>query len=311
MRVSRPFLKRENLITKASRRVIMVISKDMKLKVIGAGNVGMSIIEAFAQQAFNVVGIEISEKVIKRGMSRTEKNLEKLVAKGKMSDDEKVAMLKRIDMTTDFGRVKDADVVIEAVFEDMNVKKDLFEKLDETVESRQALLLTNTSSLSVSEISAATGRPEMVAGMHFFNPVPIMRLVEVIRGVDSSDTTIGDVVALAKLMGKTPIVCKDSPGFVVNRLMHIFVVEACRIAEEGVAELKDIDVGAKLGLGHPMGPFELMDFLDGLPLFKRVCDYLESELGDRFKVPVWVKNYIRAGRTGRSSGKGFHDYTQK
>jgi 3-hydroxyacyl-CoA dehydrogenase len=127
----------------------MVISKDMKLKVIGAGNVGMSIIEAFAQQAFNVVGIEISEKVIKRGMSRTEKNLEKLVAKGKMSDDEKVAMLKRIDMTTDFGRVKDADVVIEAVFEDMNVKKDLFEKLDETVESRQALLLTNTSSLCV------------------------------------------------------------------------------------------------------------------------------------------------------------------
>jgi len=289
----------------------MEISKDVKLKVIGAGNVGMSIIEAFAQQGFNVLGIEISEEVIQRGRSRVEKNLERLVAKGKMSNEEMDAVLKRIDMTTDFGKVRDADVVIEAVFEDMGVKKDLFEKLDKTVESREALLLTNTSSLSISEISAATSRPEMVAGMHFFNPVPVMKLVEVIRGVNSSDDTIRKVVALAKLMGKTPIVCKDSPGFVVNRLMLIFIVEASRIVEEGVASLSNVDVGSKLGLGHPMGPFELMDFLDGLPLFKTTCDYLETELGDRFKVPVWVKNYIRAGRIGRSSGKGFHDYTQK
>ncbi|MDP2643759.1 MAG: 3-hydroxyacyl-CoA dehydrogenase family protein, partial [Desulfobacterales bacterium] len=147
-----------------------------------------------------------------------------------------------------------------------------------------------------------------VAGMHFFNPVPVMKLVEVVRGVESSEDTVAAVVELAKLMGKTPIVCKDSPGFVVNRLLHLLALEASRIVEEGVATARDVDTGAKLGLGHPMGPFEVFDFLDSLPLFKTVCDYLEQELGERFKVPVWVKNYVRAGRIGRVTGKGFHDY---
>ena len=288
----------------------MEINKGLKLKVIGAGNVGMSIIEAFAQQGFNVVGIEVNDEVISRGKARVEKNLDKLVAKGKVSSEEKKAVLKRIHMTTDFEAVNDSDVVIEAIFEEIEIKKELFRRLDDTVKSDDALLLTNTSSLSVSEIASATKRSARVAGMHFFNPVPVMKLVEVVRGVESSDDTIKKVVDLAQLMGKKPIICTDSPGFVVNRLLHMLTVEASRIVEEGVASATDVDTGAKLGLGHAMGPFEVFDFLDGVPLFKTVCDYLETELGSRFKVPVWVKNYLRAGRTGRSCGRGFHDYTE-
>jgi len=288
----------------------MKIDKELKLKVIGAGNVGMSIIEAFAQQGFNVVGIEINEEVIKRGTARVEKSLEKLVAKGKLPAEEKETILSRIQMTTDFEAMNDAEVVIEAIYEDMGIKKDLFKQMDNKVESDDALLLTNTSSLSISEIAAVTKRPDKVAGMHFFNPVPVMKLVEVIQGVGTSTDTINKVTELAKLMRKVPIICKDSPGFVVNRLFHMLIVEACKIVEEGVASAKDVDTGTKLGLGHPMGPFEVVDFLDSLPLFEKVCEYLESELGSRFKVPVWVKNYNRAGRTGRSCGKGFYDYTQ-
>jgi len=289
----------------------MEIKKDLKLKVIGAGNVGMSIIEAFAQQGFHVQGIEVSEGVIKKGMEKVEKNLDKLVTKEKISSQEKNAVMSRIHMTVDFNAVKDAEVVIEAVFEDMQVKKDLFKKLDNTVEAQDALLLTNTSSLSISEIAAATARPQSVAGMHFFNPVPLMKLVEVVRGVESSDDTITKVAELARLMGKVPVVCKDSPGFVANRMMHALILEATRIVEENVTDAKGVDTAAKLGLGHPMGPFELIDFLDGLHLFRTVSEYLAQELGSRFRVPVWVKNYDRAGRTGRSSGKGFYDYTKE
>ncbi|WP_028322787.1 3-hydroxyacyl-CoA dehydrogenase family protein [Desulfatiglans anilini] len=289
----------------------MQISKELNLIVIGAGNVGMSIIEAFARQGFNVIGIDLSEEVINRGRGKAEKSIAKSEEKGKISSEERVAVLRRIQMTTDFEVVRDADVVIEAVFENMEVKKELFKRLDNMVKSEEALLLTNTSSLSVSEIASATKRPDKVAGMHFFNPVPVMKLVEVIRGVESSADTISKVAELSELMEKRPIICTDSPGFVVNRLLHILAVEASKIVEEGVATARDVDTGAKLGLGHPMGPFEVFDFFDGVPLLKTVCDYLETELGSRFKVPVWVKNYLRAGRTGRSCGKGFHDYTQK
>lgn len=180
----------------------MEINKGLKLKVIGAGNVGMSIIEAFAQQGFNVVGIEVNDEVISRGKARVEKTLDKLVAKGKVSSEEKEAVLNRIHMTTDFEAVNDSDVVIEAIFEEIEIKKELFRRLDDTVKSDDALLLTNTSSLSVSEIASATKRPARVAGMHFFNPVPVMKLVEVVRGVESSDDTIKKVVDLAQLMGK-------------------------------------------------------------------------------------------------------------
>ncbi len=289
----------------------MEINKDIRLMVVGVGKVGINITQSFAQQGFNLVGVDINEELIKQGRAQVEKDLEKLVSKEKISAEEKDAVLNRIQLTTDFDKLQDADVVIEAVFEDMGVKKELFQRLDNTVKSDEALLLTNTSSLSVSEIGAATQRPDRVAGMHFFNPVTIMKLVEVVRAAETSDDTIEKIVELAKLGGKVPLVCKDSPGFVVNRMLHIFVLEACRIVQDGVASAKDVDTGARLGLGHPMGPLELFDALNGVQLFGQVCSSLEQDLGSRFKIPIWVNNYIRAGRTGRSSGKGFHDYTKE
>jgi len=179
------------------------------------------------------------------------------------------------------------------------------------VTSREALLLTNTSSLSVSEIASVTKRPEMVAGMHFFNPVPVMKLVEVVRGVLTADATVEQVKKLAILMGKVPIVSADSPGFIVNRMMNALAVEATRIVEEGVGTVEDVDLGAKLGLGHPMGPLELFDYLNAIHLLQQVTDYMADELGERFRLPVWVKNLVRAGKIGKVSGRGFYDYSQK
>ena len=289
----------------------MEVSKDINLRLVGVGKVGMSIIQAFAQAGFNVVGMDINQSNIERGRQLTEQNLSKLVGKGKIQNEEKDAILSRIELTTELDRMHDADVIIEAVFEDMTVKKEIFQKIDETVTSREALLLTNTSSLSVSEIASVTKRPEMVAGMHFFNPVPVMKLVEVVRGVLTADATVEQVKKLAILMGKVPIVSADSPGFIVNRMMNALAVEATRIVEEGVGTVEDVDLGAKLGLGHPMGPLELFDYLNAIHLLQQVTDYMADELGERFRLPVWVKNLVRAGKIGKVSGRGFYDYSQK
>ncbi len=289
----------------------MEVSKDINLRLVGVGKVGMSIIQAFAQAGFNVVGMDIDQGNIERGRQLTEQNLSKLVGKGKIQDEEKATILSRIELTTELDRMHDADVIIEAVFEDMTVKKEIFQKIDETVTSREALLLTNTSSLSVSEIASVTKRPEMVAGMHFFNPVPVMKLVEVVRGVLTADATVEQVKKLAILMGKVPIVSADSPGFIVNRMMNALAVEATRIVEEGVGTVEDVDLGAKLGLGHPMGPLELFDYLNAIHLLQQVTDYMADELGERFRLPVWVKNLVRAGKIGKVSGRGFYDYSQK
>ena len=289
----------------------MEISKDINLRVVGVGKVGMSIIQAFAQAGFNVVGMDIDQSNSERGRQLTEQNLSKLVGKGKIQDEEKDAIISRIELTTDLDRMHDADVIIEAVFEDIVVKKEIFQKIDKTVTSREALLLTNTSSLSVSEIASITQRPEMVAGMHFFNPVPVMKLVEVVRGVLTADATVEQVKTLATLMGKSPIVSGDSPGFIVNRMLNALTVEATRIVEEGVGTVEDVDLGAKLGLGHPMGPLELFDYLNAIHLLQHVTDYMSDELGDRFRLPVWVKNLVRAGKIGKVSGRGFYDYSQK
>lgn len=287
----------------------MQITRNTKVKVIGVGKVGMSIVQAFAQSGFHVDGVDIDQASLDRGIENTKQNLEKLVSKGKMDHGEKVSVLSRIRLSTDFEVIKDAEVVIEAVFEDMKTKKDTFRKIDKLVTSDNALLLTNTSSLSVSEIASGTDRPEKVAGMHFFNPVPVMKLVEVVKGVMSSEQTVEQVKALARLMGKTPIVSSDSPGFIVNRMLNALAVEAARIVEEGVGSIEDVDTGAKLGLGHPMGPFELFDYLNAIDLLKHVTDYMAVELGERFRLPVWVKNLARAGKVGRESGRGFYDYS--
>lgn len=288
----------------------MEITKDLKVRIVGAGKVGMSIVQAFAQAEFEVHGMDIDQGNIDRGLKMVEQNLEALVSKGKIKADEKDAVLARMELFTDFDRMQDADVIIEAVFENMDIKKETFQKIDKLVVSEDALLLTNTSSLSVSEIASATERPEMVAGMHFFNPVPVMKLVEVVRGILTSDETIKQVKALSELMGKRPIVSADSPGFIVNRMLNALAVEATRIVEEGVGTVEDVDIGAKLGLGHPMGPLELFDYLNAIHLLRHVTDYMSDELGERFRLPVWVKNLVRAGKVGRVSGRGFYDYSQ-
>lgn len=289
----------------------MKISKEINLKVVGVGKVGMSISQAFSQAGFQVYGIDTNKKIIEKGLKAVEKNLEGLVSKGKIEAEKRDAILSRMEFSTDLDNISDADVLIEAVFEDMDLKKEMFKKFDKQVASEEALILTNTSSLSVSEIASVTKRPERVAGMHFFNPVPIMRLVEVVRGALTSDETVEQVKELARLMGKTPILSADSPAFIVNRLLNALTLEAARIVEEGVGSVEDVDMGAKLGLGHPMGPFELFDFLNGIPLLLHVTDYMAEQLGERFRMPVWVKNLVRAGLAGRETGRGFYDYSQE
>ncbi|MGD8983299.1 MAG: 3-hydroxyacyl-CoA dehydrogenase family protein [Desulfobacteraceae bacterium] len=290
---------------------MMKISKEINLKVVGVGKVGMSISQAFSQAGFSVYGIDSNKKIIEKGLKAVEKNLEGLVSKGKIEAENRDAILSRMEFSTDLDNISDADVLIEAVFEDMDLKKEMFKKFDKQVASEEALILTNTSSLSVSEIASVTKRPERVAGMHFFNPVPIMRLVEVVRGTLTSDETVEQVKELAKLMGKTPIVSADSPAFIVNRLLNALTCEAARIVEEGVGSVEDVDTGAKLGLGHPMGPFQLFDFLNGIPLLLHVTEYMAEQLGERFRMPVWVKNLVRAGLAGRETGRGFYDYSQE
>jgi len=289
----------------------MKISKDIKLRIIGAGKVGMSIVQAFAQKGFNVHAIDISEDNLRVGLEKIQKNIDQMIKRGKMTAEQKEDVLKRIITSTDFNDLTDADVVIEAVFEDIDLKKKIFADMDKKVSASDALLLTNTSSMCISEIAASTKRPASVAGMHFFNPVPIMKLVEIVRGVETTDETVEQILELTKLLDKIPIVSKDSPGFIVNRMLNAFVMEACRIVDEGVGSPEAVDAGAKFGLGHPMGPFELFDNLDGIPLIVHVCEYMAHELGDRFRPPIWLKNYAKAGRIGRSSGKGIYDYTEE
>jgi 3-hydroxybutyryl-CoA dehydrogenase len=288
-----------------------MISKHSKIKIIGVGKVGSSILQTFAQQGFSPVGIEIDQKAREAAIQNTEKNLSSLVEKGKMSDETKKGISSRMTITGDLSAAEGADVVIEAVFEEMNTKKDLFKKMDQMNLPIHTLLLTNTSSLSVTEISSVTRRPDRCAGMHFFNPVTIMKLVEVIRGAETSMETVETVKELARLLGKVPIVSKDSPAFIVNRMLNALACEAARIVEEGVGSIEDVDIGVKLGLGHPMGPFELFDYLNAVGLLVHVTEYMEKELGSRFRMPVWVKNLVRAGRLGKARGKGFYDYTSK
>lgn len=281
----------------------MNISKDIELRIVGIGKVGASIIQAFAQSGFSVYGVDIDQTSLDNGLKSIEHNLDSLVRKGKMDEEEKGSIISRIKLGTDLDCICDADVIIEAIFEDMASKKDVFHAIDLLVTSREALLLTNTSSLSVSKIASATRRPEQVAGMHFFNPVPVMKLVEVVRGTLTSDRTMDRTKDLAFLMGKTPIISADRPGFIVNRMLNALFVEAARIVDEGVGSVEDVDIGAKLGCGHPMGPFELFDYLEALPLLEHITDYMADELGERFRLPSWVKKMVANGKAEKNTKK--------
>jgi 3-hydroxybutyryl-CoA dehydrogenase len=282
-----------------------------KLGVVGAGAMGNGIAQLAAQIGCDVVMRDIEDAFVERGMKNIDRFLSKSVEKGKLESKEKDAILGRITGTTDMSRLKDVDFVIEAVIEDLELKKSVFKELDELCRP-EVVLASNTSSMSLTEIAAATKRPENVCGMHFFNPVPLMRLVEVIRGYATSDETVAITTDLAKKMGKTTVeVKKDSPGFIVNRIMIPHMVEAIKIVEEGIATKEDVDIAVKNGLNYPMGPFELMD-LTGIDICYFVNEYFHKELNKELKwvSPNLLKTMIRAGKLGKKTGEGWYDYSK-
>ena len=282
-----------------------------KLGVVGAGAMGNGIAQLAAQIGCDVVMRDIEDAFVERGMKNIDRFLSRSVEKGKLESKEKDAILGRITGTTDMSRLKDVDFVIEAVIEDLGLKKSVFKELDELCRP-EVVLASNTSSMSLTEIAAATKRPENVCGMHFFNPVPLMRLVEVIRGYATSDETVAITTDLAKKMGKTTVeVKKDSPGFIVNRIMIPHMVEAIKIVEEGIATKEDVDIAVKNGLNYPMGPFELMD-LTGIDICYFVNEYFHKELNKELKwvSPNLFKTMIRAGKLGRKTGEGWYDYSK-
>ena len=280
-----------------------------KVGVVGAGAMGNGIAQIAAQIGCDVVMRDIEDAFVERGMKNIDRFLSKSVEKGKIESSKKDSILGRITGTTDMSQLKDVDFVIEAVIEDLELKKSVFKELDELCRP-EVVLASNTSSMSLTEIGAATKRPENVCGMHFFNPVPLMRLVEVIRGYATSDETVAITTDLAKKMGKTTVeVKKDSPGFIVNRIMIPHMVEAIKIVEEGIATKEDVDIAVKNGLNYPMGPFELMD-LTGIDICYFVNEYFHKELNKELKwvSPNLLKTMIRAGKLGKKTGGGWYDH---
>ena len=277
--------------------------------VLGAGTMGNGIAQVAAQAGFNVVMRDIEDRFVQGGLKNIDKFLAKSVEKGKMTADQKSAVMGRIKGTTKLEDMKGCDFIVEAVLEVMDLKKEVFKALDEMC-GPEVILSTNTSSMSITEIATATKRPDKVAGMHFFNPVPLMRLVEVVRGHFTSDATVAICMDVTKKLGKEAVeVRKDVPAFIVNRLMIPHFIEAMTLLEEGVASKEDIDKAAKLGLNYPMGPFELMD-LTGLDINLNVNEYLRKELKaeTKWQSSHTLKNLVKAGRLGRKTGAGWYEY---
>ena len=273
---------------------------------------GNGIAQVAAQSGYNVVMRDIEDKFVDRALKGIDRFLSKSVEKGKITADDKNATLGRIKGTTKMEDLKDVDFVVEVVLEEMELKKKVFKELDELTR-KEVILATNTSSMSITEIATATNRQDKVVGMHFFNPVPLMRLVEVIRGYNTSDDTITVAMDLARKFKKEPIeVKKDIPCFVVNRLMMPHFIESIFLLQEGIASAEDIDKAAKLGLNYPMGPFELMD-LTGIDIAYHVAEYLHKEMNKELKwvSPRLMKDMVKANRLGMKTGGGWYNYPKK
>lgn len=276
--------------------------------VVGAGTMGGGIAHLAASSGLDVILYDLNDQLLDAARNRMSKLMDNRISKGKMSEADKAEVLSRIQFTTDLGRMGAVDFAIEVVIEDMNVKKQIFKQLDEILRPG-VILATNTSSMSITELAQATGRQSQVAGMHFFNPPQVMKLVEVVRGYQTSDETVAQIRQLCSVLGKEPVeVKKDSPGFIVNRIMVAQFVEAIRLVEEGVASPEDIDKAVTLGLNYPMGPFTLQDFA-GVDIGLYVMDYLYNEYKDsRFAAPMAIRRIVRAGRLGKKTGAGWYDY---
>lgn len=278
-----------------------------KIFVLGAGTMGAGIVQAFAQKGYEVIVRDIKDEFVQRGLSGINKNLSKLVSKGKITEEAKEEILSRISGTTDMNLAADCDLVVEAAIENMEIKKEIFAELD-GICKKEAILASNTSSLSITEVASATSRPDKVIGMHFFNPAPVMKLVEIIRGMATSQETFDAVKNLSLEIGKEPVEVKEAPGFVVNRILIPMINEASFILQEGIASVEDIDTAMKFGANHPMGPLALGDLI-GLDVCLAIMDVLYNETGDnKYRASSTLRKYVRAGWLGRKSGRGFYNY---
>jgi 3-hydroxybutyryl-CoA dehydrogenase len=279
----------------------------MKVAVVGAGTMGRGIAQVFAQNGHAVTLRDLAEPILTQARGHIEASLAKLVEKGKLPADQREASLGRLTLTTDLAAVRDCELVVEAALEDLGVKSGLFRELDALVRP-DALLASNTSSISITRLAAVTGRPQQVIGMHFMNPVPLMQLVEVIRGQATSDQTARTVMDLARALGKTPVEVNDYPGFVSNRVLMPMINEAVFCVYEGVATAQAIDEVMKLGMNHPMGPLTLADFI-GLDVCLAILNVLHEGFGDpKYRPCPLLKRMVDAGWLGRKSGRGFYTY---
>jgi 3-hydroxybutyryl-CoA dehydrogenase len=278
--------------------------------VVGCGIMGAGIAQTCAQYKYNVIVSEVNADLLAKGIRSIDSILSKRVEKGKLAQPEKDGIMARIKGTTDMSDFSPCDIVIEAAVEDLNIKKAIFAQLDKVCPP-QAILASNTSVLSVTDMSSATGRPEQVLGMHFSNPVPVMRILEMIKTIATSEATLATAKSFAESIGKTVVITKDLPGFISNRISTSYILNAVRLVEEGIATAEDIDTVFKLGAGHPMGPLEMLDLI-GLDTVLKGASALYDELKDpQYLPPQLMKKMVVMGWLGRKSGKGFYNYAKQ
>ena len=280
-----------------------------KIVVIGGGTMGLDIAQVFARSSYDVVVRYINDTIIQSSDARLNKSLDKLVSKGKLDEAGKKAITDKMTFTTDLGLAADADLVIEAAIENLDIKKGIFAELDNICKP-ETILASNTSSISITAIAAATKRADRFIGMHFFNPATVMKLVEVIRGANTSEETFKTIYALAREIGKEPVEVNEAPGFVVNKILIPLINEACDLVYTGVASVEGVDTAMRLGANHPMGPLALGDLV-GLDVCLAIMDTLYNETHDpKYRASLLMRKMVRAGKLGRKTGVGFYDYTK-